>query len=147
MQDYLEGNTESGAHEDAIPESTGKTLTSGQNRDSGADQDVTAFEERPRTSEHYGEATARSRRDAAQASLLEDKLRKDRGQLIQIEDLRNALSTVLLHLGKGLDSLPDAIVSRCNLAPAHALSIRELVNNLRTATVNELRQLINPDAD
>jgi phage terminase Nu1 subunit (DNA packaging protein) len=146
VQNYLAGNPESAETPDAIRESSSTKPISNGKKDSSGDPDVTQIDERPRTSEHQGEATARSRRDTAQAQILEDKIRKDRAQLVEVEDLRNTLSTVLLHLGKRLDTLPDSIVARCNLAPAHAISIRELVNNIRTSMVKELQQLMPPNA-
>jgi phage terminase Nu1 subunit (DNA packaging protein) len=56
---------------------------------------------------HTGEQSARQRRDAVQAEILEDKLRRDRGELVQVEVMRQVLNTMLAHLGKGLDRLPD----------------------------------------
>lgn len=91
---------------------------------------------------HSGEQTARQRRDAVQAEILEDKLRRDRGELVQVEVMRQMLNTMLAHLGKGIDRLPDQIVERLNLPEERSDDIRILTDELRRAMADELRVLL-----
>ncbi|HEX8026987.1 MAG TPA: hypothetical protein VF491_00920 [Vicinamibacterales bacterium] len=91
---------------------------------------------------HSGEQTARQRRDAVQAEILEDKLRRDRGELVQVEVMRQVLKTMLAHLGKGIDRLPDQIVERLNLAEEQSDDIRVLTDELRRVMADELRVLL-----
>ncbi|MDE1901507.1 MAG: hypothetical protein KGI37_07685 [Alphaproteobacteria bacterium] len=88
------------------------------------------------------EETARARRDLAQAALMEDKLRQSRGDLVEASDLKDAVSKMLMHLGKGLDALPEQVVSRLNLTAEHALTIRTLINHLRGSMVADLQRIL-----
>jgi phage terminase Nu1 subunit (DNA packaging protein) len=96
---------------------------------------------RPRV-EHTGEQTARQRRDTVQAEILEDKLRRDRGELVQVEEMRQVLNTMLAHLGKALERLPDQIVERLSLTEAIADDIRSMTDELRRSMADELRTLL-----
>lgn len=91
---------------------------------------------------HSGEQTARQRRDAVQAEILEDKLRRDRGELVQVEVMRQVLNTMLAHLGKGIDRLPDQVVERLNLPEERSDDIRALTDDLRRVMADELRVLL-----
>lgn len=101
----------------------------------------------PPSIEHRGEMTQRQRRDAAQAGMLEDKLRIARGELVRAEDMRMVLTTMLAKLGKGLDSLPDAIVSRLALPEEQAVPLQLMVDELRQTMVRDLRKLLSPPPD
>lgn len=92
--------------------------------------------------EHTGEQTARQRRDAVQAEILEDKLRRDRGELVQVEEMRQVLNTMLAHLGKAIDRLPDQIIERLSLTEALADDIRSMTDDLRRAMHDELKTLL-----
>lgn len=91
---------------------------------------------------HSGEATARQRRDAVQAEILEDKLRRDRGELVQVEVMRQVLNTMLAHLGKGLDRLSDQVVERLALPEEYASDIRVVTDELRRMMADELKVLL-----
>jgi len=91
---------------------------------------------------HAGEQSARQRREAVQAEILEDKLRRDRGELVQVEVMRQVLNTMLAHLGKGLDRLSDQVVERCRLPEEYADQIRVVTDDLRRAMADELRVLL-----
>ncbi|KVS52241.1 hypothetical protein WK39_26645 [Burkholderia cepacia] len=95
---------------------------------------------------HSGEQTARQRRDAVQAEILEDKLRRDRGELVQAEVMRQVITKMLVHLGKGMDRLADQVVEKLGLPEESAESIRDLTDDLRTTMVDELKVLLGPDA-
>lgn len=91
--------------------------------------------------QHAGESTARQRRDEAQAAMLEDKLRRERGDLVERHELEMVLGTMVAHLGKGLDGLPDMIVKKLGLLEETSDSIRALTDDLRVKMVNDLRTL------
>ncbi|WP_133195601.1 hypothetical protein [Paraburkholderia silviterrae] len=95
---------------------------------------------------HSGEQTARQRRDMVQAEILEDKLRRDRGDLVQAEVMRQVITQMLVHLGKGMDRLADQVVEKLGLPEESADAIRELIDDLRTTMVDELKVLMGPDA-
>jgi hypothetical protein len=91
---------------------------------------------------HAGEQTARQRRDLVQAEILEDKLRRDRGELVQVEVMRQVLNTMLVHLGKGLDRLSDQVVERLGLPEESSADIRAVTDDLRRTMADELRVLL-----
>jgi hypothetical protein len=95
---------------------------------------------------HLGEQSARQRRDAVQAEILEDKLRRDRGELVQAEVMRQVITKMLVHLGKGLDRLSDQVVDKLGLPESNADDIRDLTDDLRATMVDELNVLLGPDA-
>lgn len=95
---------------------------------------------------HSGEQTARQRRDMVQAEILEDKLRRDRGELVQAEVMRQVITKMLVHLGKGLDRLADQVVDKLGLPESNADEIRDLTDDLRATMVDELNVLLGPDA-
>lgn len=138
--DYLQSFHEDEPRRAEIPESPLDQRISARFRESGEVGDVTPFRNAPVT--HRGEETGRRRRDEAQAALLEDRLKKDRGQLVAVEDLRNTVSIMLMRLGKGLDALPDALVEKLNLPPAQAPTIRDVIYRLRSSMVADLQQLL-----
>ena len=107
------------------------TLPSAPPPSSGGDEHLTG-----------GEATARQRRDLAQAKLLEDRLRQQRGELVEVEEMRSVLSTAVAHLGKGLDRLPDQVVKTLGLPEETADQIRALVDDMRNTMVEELHGLM-----
>lgn len=117
--------TEVKAYLDGVP-------TTGATRESGPVSTLTA-----------GEQTARQRRDAVQAEILEDQLRRNRGELVQVEVMRQVLNTMLAHLGQGLDRLSDQVVERLNLPEESSTDIREITDELRRVMSDELRTLLN----
>ncbi|MFB9127098.1 hypothetical protein E2553_40055 [Paraburkholderia dipogonis] len=76
------------------------------------------------------------------AESLEDKLRRDRGELVVAEQMRQALTTMLERLGKGLDRLPDQVVERLGLPETSGDQIRALIDDLRRVMVDETRTLL-----
>jgi len=93
---------------------------------------------------HLGEQTARQRRDQVQAEILEDKLRRDRGELVQAEVMRQVITKMVVHLGKGMDRLADQVVEKLGLPESNADVIRELTDELRVTMVAELNVLLEP---
>ncbi|WP_186224583.1 hypothetical protein [Burkholderia gladioli] len=91
---------------------------------------------------HSGEQTARQRRDMVQAEILEDKLRRDRGELVPAETMRQVLTTMLAHLGKGMDRLSDQLIEALSLPEADGIKIRAFTDDMRKTMVDELRVLL-----
>jgi phage terminase Nu1 subunit (DNA packaging protein) len=91
---------------------------------------------------HRGEATARQRRDEVQTEFLSDRLRMRRGELVEADEVRIVISTMLARLGSGLDGIPDAIIKRLALPEEHASVMREILDGLRRGMVDDLRALL-----
>lgn len=94
----------------------------------------------PARIDHGGEITARQRRDAAQAQLLEDKIRRSRGDLVDAAELRMALAEAVSRAGSGLNSLADVLVRRLNLPESALPIIRQEVDGIRRQLVSGLRE-------
>lgn len=90
---------------------------------------------------HSGERTARQRRDAVQAEILEDKLRRERSELVQTVAMRQVIAMMLAHLDKGFDRLCTQIVRHIGM-PGAAPVVRELIDDLRTAISADLLPLL-----
>lgn len=95
---------------------------------------------------HAGEATARQRRDQAQAAMLEDKLKRQRSELMDRAEVDMVVGTAFSHLAKGLDGLADMVVKKLGLPEETADSIRALTDDLRVKLVNDLRTLFEDGA-
>jgi len=92
---------------------------------------------------HAGEGTAKQRKDNAQAAMLEDKLRLSRKELVEAEEMRTVLATMLAHLSKGVDGIPVLMLKRLGL-PEDALPVlREIVDDVRSQMVLDLRKVLN----
>lgn len=94
----------------------------------------------PRPVAHQVEETARSRLNAAQAQLAEDKLRERRGELVEAAPLRLALSETVAKVAGGLNQLPDVLVRRLHLPESAGEVIRQEVDTIRRTLVVELRK-------
>lgn len=95
-----------------------------------------------RSADHRGEATARQRKDEADAGLKEDKLREQRGELVQKTELRHALATVMARLGHDLDALPEKIIRALELPDDAAPGIRAMIDQVRTEMVRGAEPLL-----
>jgi predicted DNA-binding transcriptional regulator AlpA len=91
---------------------------------------------------HSGEASARQRKDEADAALKEDKLRELRGELVQKGELRQALANVMARLGHDLDALPEKIVKALDLREDIAPGIRAMIDQVRTEMVRGAEPLL-----
>jgi phage terminase Nu1 subunit (DNA packaging protein) len=91
---------------------------------------------------HRGESTAAQRLKNAQAAQAEDKLRVSRRELVEAEEMRMVLGTMLAHLGKGLEGLPDTLVRRLGLKEEDGQTMRELIDDLRRNMVADLHTLL-----
>lgn len=87
------------------------------------------------------ELTARQRRDLAQAQLHEDKLRRQRGELVEAADLQQALSETVTRVSTTLNSMADVLVRRLNLPESALPIIRQEIDGIRRQLVTGLRDL------
>lgn len=92
--------------------------------------------------QHQGEATAKQRRDTVAAELMEDKLRRDRGELLDREDVRQTVAGALAIFSRNLDTLPDQVVKVLGLDEAKTERVRELIGEVRKKLVDDLTQLL-----
>lgn len=97
-----------------------------------------------RSAHHHGEATARQRKDNAEASLRENKLRIENGELVDRGELRQELATIFAALGSDLDGLPEAIAKLLDL-PDEVPRIRDLIDKVRTQMVSNASGLLADD--
>ncbi|HHY6929406.1 TPA: hypothetical protein ACV4T7_003332 [Burkholderia ambifaria] len=93
------------------------------------------------TVEHRGEHSARQRRDAVQAEILADKLRRDRGELVQTDEMRRVIRSLQSGINTGLDRLVAPVAELVGAASAEAI-VRELVDELRDMMAADLSQLL-----
>lgn len=100
------------------------------------------FDAAPARSVHTGEATARQRRDQADAALKEDRLRKLRGDLVEAEAMRETLGTVFAGLAAKLKGMPEVLVRRLKLPEQAGAVIREEIDRIQRAMVEELRGVL-----
>lgn len=91
---------------------------------------------------HLGEETAKQRKDNAQAAMLEDELAQKRGQLVEVEELRTVLATMLARLSKGIDGIPVLMIKRLGLSDDTLPVLREIVDDLRKQMVLDLRRVL-----
>lgn len=90
---------------------------------------------------HSGEQTARQRRDAVQAEILEEKLRRERGELVQTEAMRHVIAKMLAHMDECFDALRIRIVRHIGVSGADSV-VQELLDELRSAIAADLRPLL-----
>jgi phage terminase Nu1 subunit (DNA packaging protein) len=91
---------------------------------------------------HVGEATSRQRRDIVQAEILEEKLRRDRGELVLSADVKRVLSTILTHIGTSLDRFGGQLARHLNTSTSGEAAIRALLDELKSGARHELRSLL-----
>lgn len=115
-----------------------RSYLDGEPADAG-DAEEEASEATPRKAAHQGEETARQRRDAAQAQLLEDKIARERGKLVEAEPLKLALSETVARVASTLNALPDVLVRRLNLPESALPVIRTEIDGVRRQLVIGLR--------
>jgi hypothetical protein len=88
-----------------------------------------------RSAHHEGEATARQRKDAADAALKENKLALETGELVVKSEVRQMLTELFAGLGQDLDAAPEEITKRCELPEDAAPGIRKVIDDIRTSMV------------
>lgn len=92
--------------------------------------------------EHQGEVTARQRTLTAQAQLLEDRLARQRGDLVEVGPLKLRLATAVTKLSTSLNVLPDTLGRRLHLPETATAIVRQEVEDARRAFFAELRELL-----
>jgi len=92
--------------------------------------------------QHQGEATAKQRRDEVSAELMMDKLRRDRGELLDREDVRQTVAGAFAVFSRNLDTLPDQVVKVLGLDEDKTERVRELVGEVRKKLVDDLTPLL-----
>lgn len=95
----------------------------------------------PPPAAHTGEATARQRRDAAQAQLLEDKIRRSRGELVPVADIRLALSEGVARMSVSLNKMAETLVRRLNLPESAKAVIQQEIDDARRHLVVAMKTL------
>jgi len=104
------------------------------------DQPETASVPR-RAARHSGEATARQRKDEADARLKEMQVAKQAAKLMEAETVHQGVSTLVASLGAGMDAMPGEIVKRGGLPEELEPVIREIIDDLRRAMVRHAEAL------
>lgn len=77
--------------------------------------------------------------------MLEDKLRLSRDELVEAEEMRTVLATLLSRLSKGIDGIPVLMVKRLGLDEDALPVLRELVDDLRGQMVIDLQKALRDD--
>ncbi|GAB2912881.1 hypothetical protein GCM10027093_58990 [Paraburkholderia jirisanensis] len=90
---------------------------------------------------HAGEETARQRRDVVQIEILTDKLRHDRRELVQVDQMNCMLSLMLKHIDDSLDALTSQLSVKLKVSADGEAAIHDLINDLKKAAALELRSL------
>lgn len=90
---------------------------------------------------HGGEATARQRKDAADAALRENKLKVENRELVDRGKMRQVLADVFTSLGNDLDALSDEIARLLQL-PDEAPRIRDLIDKARSRMVSNAAPIL-----
>lgn len=88
-----------------------------------------------RSAHHEGEATARQRKDAADASLKEDRLARERGELVPRDLMRQVSGMIVANLAANFDSLAGEIVKRQNLPVEMEPAIQAQLDEMRRSWV------------
>ena len=92
--------------------------------------------------EHEGEATAKQRLNNAQAHLAEDRLRRQRGELVEVAPLKMSLATAVTKLSASLNALPSTLGRRLRLPDQAVDIVRQEIEDARRAFFAELRELL-----
>ena len=95
-----------------------------------------------RSAQHAGEASARQRKDEADAGLRELKLEVERGKYVLREEVRQVLISIFAGLGNDLDALPEEITKRCDLPESLAETIRALIDEARRTMAKRAESLL-----
>lgn len=89
---------------------------------------------------HRGEATARQQRDQADADLKVDRLKHQRGQLVDAASMRSTLETVLVEIRSSLLGMPDALVKEFGLPEKVGWAMKGKIEGMMRTSVLTLKQ-------
>lgn len=101
-----------------------------------------------RSAHHEGEATARQRKDDAQAALLEIKLAVERGEVIPRTEVEAVTTELFTVVAGELDALPEDILKALELPPNDEMAerLRMRLDELRFTLHQKLTPLLDPAA-
>jgi phage terminase Nu1 subunit (DNA packaging protein) len=97
-----------------------------------------------RSAHHEGEASARQRKDLADAQLKENKVRLENGELVETSEVRQTMNEIFAGIGNDLEALPEEVAKRLGLddPDAAAATVQTLIDDMRTAMVRRLSVLL-----
>lgn len=93
------------------------------------------------------EMTARQRRDLAQAQLHEDKLRRQRAELVEAGEMRMVLGEAVTRMSTSLNKMAETLVRRLALPETALPIIRQEIDDARRQLVTGLRSIRSDAAD
>lgn len=88
-----------------------------------------------KSAHHHGEATARQRKDAADAALRENKLRLENAELVEMSDLRQRAIEMFAGLANDFDGMPEAIIKALQLGDDKLPAVQDIVDRIRVRFV------------
>jgi phage terminase Nu1 subunit (DNA packaging protein) len=88
-----------------------------------------------RSAYHQGEASAKQRKDSAEADFREIKVAELAGDLVPKAQVEQVLSTLIVHLANELDGLPEQIVKACGIPFEATEGIRKKIDLFRANIV------------
>lgn len=91
---------------------------------------------------HEGEASARQRKEAAQAGREELKLAEAAKETVLKLEVVQIANLVFARLGNNLDALPDELARKLDLPEDAAVRIRSLIDDVRIAMAKDLEPLL-----
>lgn len=98
-----------------------------------------------RSAEHSGEATAKQRKDNAEATLRELQVAQKAGELVQRAEVSNLLHQIFGGLAQNLEALPEEIVKKCDLPDTCIPTIYKVVDSIRRTMVSTATPLLQND--
>lgn len=100
-----------------------------------------------RSADHKGEATARQRKDGAQADMIELKLGVERGRYVDVEHMRQCVTMLVVHFAKALDVMPENLARDLELPDTAVSAIRKFMDDVRTQLHRDVSETFRePDA-
>lgn len=127
----------------AAKKKTAKPRTPAQTEPRATSAPAAAPKTAPRRSAyHSGEATAKQRKDDADATLREMKVAEMAGDLVPAGQVAQVFSLICTSLASDLDALPEEIVRTCHLPLEASEVIRSRIDAIRTAMVIHGEQIL-----
>lgn len=84
------------------------------------------------------------RRAALQADMLEMRIARDRGEVLDKTEVYSKLRTAFAHVAKGLDNMPQKLGAVCNLPGDVIEKMRDQLDLIRRALVMEIQDMMEP---
>jgi hypothetical protein len=96
----------------------------------------------PRGARHSGEATARQRKDEAEAEWKELRVKTEKGKVLPAERVYQAAAVLVASLGTDLDTIPGELIKRAGLPQELEPVIRVIIDDIRRAMVKRAEPLL-----